>query len=144
MIKDRRTDQVKESKRAPKKSSNSDRSIATGRAKREAATKVRRGIIQDKKPSAVEIEREVYRQNRTTASAKKKTQKKATGGRLAPDSSLRSNKKKPVKASSPAAVFGGRVPPKKAVEAAVKGMEGKIRLSASIVIFIQRSLLTSA
>jgi hypothetical protein len=144
MIENRRKDQVKSKRAPPKKSSNSDRSIATGRAKREAATKARRGITQDKKPSAVEIEREVYRQTRKTATAKKKTQKKATGGRLAPDSSLRSKKKKPAKESAPAAVFGGRVPPKKAVEAAVKGMEGKIRSSASIVIVIQRSLLTSA
>ncbi len=143
MIINRRTDQVK-SKRAPKKSSNSDLSMATGRAKREAATKARRGITQDKKPNAVEIEREVYRQTRKTAAAKKKTQKKATGGRLAPDSSLRSKKQNPAKESAPAAVFGGRVPPKKAVEAAVKGMEGKIHSSVSIVIVIQRSLLTSA
>lgn len=79
----------------------------------------------------MEIEREVYRQTRNTAAAKKKSQKKASGGRLAPDSALRSKKKKsPKEQPAPVAVFGGQVPPKKAVEAAVKGMEGKFRTAS--------------
>ena len=66
--------------------------------------------------------REVYRQSRKSATAKKKVEKKATGGRIAPNSSLRSKKKK-AKVDPPAAIFGGRTPSKKAVEAAVKGMK---------------------
>lgn len=80
----------------------------------------------------MEIEREVSRQARKTNNAKKKTEKKATGGRVAPNSSLRTKKKTKVK-ETPAAVFGGKTPPKKAVEAAVKGMEGK---NAIVYIFI--------
>ena len=98
--------------------------VATGRAKREAAARARRGLSQTKKPNAMEIEREVSRQVRKTNNAKKKTEKKATGGRVAPNSSLRTKKKTNAK-ETPAAVFGGKTPPKKAVEAAVKGMEGK-------------------
>jgi hypothetical protein len=123
MIKERRKDQQKASKRAPKKATNSDRSIATGRAKREAAVKANRGLSQTKKPNAMEVEREVYRQSRKTAVAKKNNDKKATTGRIAPDSSLRDKKKKAKKIDPPAAIFGGRTPSKKAVEAAIKGME---------------------
>ena len=122
MIHDRRKEQQKASKRGPKKASNADRSIATGKAKREAAMKARRGLSQTKKPNAMEVEREVYRQSRKSATAKKKVEKKATGGRIAPNSSLRSKKKK-AKVDPPAAIFGGRTPSKKAVEAAVKGMK---------------------
>jgi hypothetical protein len=131
MIADRRKDQQKTSKRAPKKVSNADRSIATGKAKRDAAMKARRGMTQEKKPSTMEVEREVYRQSRKTATAKKNAEKKASGGRLPPNSSLRDSKakqggpggKKPGAASAPAAIFGGRTPSKKQIEAAIKGME---------------------
>lgn len=125
MIEERRKEQQKASKRGPKKASNADRSMATGRAKRDAATKARRGLTPNKKPNAMDVEREVDRQSRKTAAAKKKSQKKATGGRIAPDSTLRDKKKKKVagKRDPPAPVFGGRMPSKKAVEAAVKGME---------------------
>eukprot|EP00980_Cylindrotheca_fusiformis_P012366 scaffold3036_cov117-Cylindrotheca_fusiformis.AAC.5 len=122
MIKDRRKEQIS-AKRAPRKASTSDRSIATGRAKREAAAKARRGTSQASKPNAMEIEREVYRQHRKTETAKKKSKEKASGGRLAPDSALR-KKNGPNKGAASVAIFGGRMPPKKAIEAAVKGMEG--------------------
>lgn len=72
----------------------------------------------------MEIEREVYRQTRKTANSKKRSEKKATSGKIAPDSSLRDKKKKKQaeKNASPA-VFGGKTPPKKAIEAAMKGMK---------------------
>lgn len=128
MIEDRRKKQAKDSKRTPKKASTADRSIATGKAKRAAAMKAKRGLTPTKAPTAMEIEREVYRQSRKTDNAKKKKENKATGGRIAPDSTARNKKKKEKKATGkvdpPAAIFGGRAPPKKAIEAAIKGMEG--------------------
>jgi hypothetical protein len=80
----------------------------------------------------MEIEREVYRQTRKTANSKKRSEKKATSGKIAPDSSLRDKKKKKQaeKNASPA-VFGGKTPPKKAIEAAMKGMKGKFQLKIS-------------
>ena len=124
MIKERRKDQKTASRKAPKKASNADRSIATGRAKREAAMKAKRGLAQSKKPNAMDVEREVYRQSRQTAKARKANEKKQTHGRVAPNSSLRDKKAKGKKKNDPpAAVFGGRTPSKKAVEAAIKGME---------------------
>ena len=62
MIADRRKDQLKAAKKGTKKTSTTDRSIATGRAKRDAAMKARRGMTQEKKPSAMEVEREVLTQ----------------------------------------------------------------------------------
>ena len=140
MIADRRKEQVKASKGrgAAKagKASTADRSVATGRAKREAAMKARRGMADSKKPSPMEVEKEVYRQSRKTASAKKHSERKSTGGRIAPNSSLRekknsSNKSKGQSKKSPpqqhdasaVAVFGVKTPSKKAVEAAVAGMK---------------------
>lgn len=123
MIKERRKDQKAASRKPPKKASNADRSIATGRVKREAAMKAKRGLAQSKKPNPMEVEREVYRQSRKTAAAKKANEKKQSHGRVAPNSSLREKKGKGKKSDPPAAVFGGRTPSKKAVEAAIKGME---------------------
>ncbi len=87
-----------------------DRSIATGRAKRAAANRARRGLAAENKPSAMEVEKEVYRQARKTAVSKKAAEKKATNGRLAPNSSLREKKKI-------------KRPSKKQLQAATKGME---------------------
>ena len=132
MIADRRKDQQKAAKKATnKKASATDRSIATGRAKRDAAMKARRGMTQDKKPSAMEVEREVYRQQRKTATAKSRAEQKASGGRLPPNSSLREKKgkkgaaagKKQAPAAAAVAVTGGRPPSKKQVEAAVKAVQ---------------------
>jgi hypothetical protein len=121
MIKERRKEQVKP--RAPKKASNADRSVATGRAKRDAAATARRGLAQEKKPNAMDVERETYRQARKTDNAKKAREKKATGGRTLPDPTPRALRRKKGAVDPPAAIFGGRVPSRKQVEAAVKGME---------------------
>jgi hypothetical protein len=134
MIADRRKDQQKNAKKGTtNQASTVDRSIATGRAKRDAAAKARRGITQQKKPSPMEVDREVYRQSRKTAVAKKTAEKKASGGRLPPNSSLRDNKAKNKPAGgknfppqpptgAAASVIGGRTPSKKQVEAAIKAM----------------------
>jgi hypothetical protein len=137
MIADRRKEQVKSAKKTtPKKTATVDRSVATGRAKRNAAVNARRGMTQQKKPSAMEVDREVYRQSRKTAVAKKNDDKKAYGGRLPPNSSVRDVKKKggpaggggkkPFGAAAPtgaaASVMGGRTPSKKQVEAAIQAM----------------------
>lgn len=133
MIADRRKDQVKASKGRGGKStkpSNADRSVATGKAKRDATLRARRGMSQSNKPSPMEVEKEVYRQSRKTAVAKKNSEKKASGGRLPPNSSLREKnnksvgkKKSPPQDASTIAVFGVKTPSKKAVEAAVAGMK---------------------
>jgi len=134
MIQDRRKEQKKELQRGPKKATAADKSVATGRAKREAANKARRGLTTEKKPTKMEVEKEVERQTQTTQTQKKKKEQKQTQGRMAPDSTGRSAAKREKKKTNnnattkvgtdpPAAVFGGRVPPKKAIEAAIKGME---------------------
>ena len=134
IIKDRRVSQQKASKRVQKKSTNSDRSIATGKAKREAAARARRGLSQKKKPDKMEVEKEVKRQTKKTNVAKKKNEKKATGGKLPPKSSTRTKKKANAKEAAPQIVVGGvRRPSKKAVEAAVKGMEGRHSFFVRIV-----------
>jgi hypothetical protein len=129
MIADRRKEQQKSSKRGPKKPSTADRSIATGKANREAAAKARRGLAPTKKPNAMDVERETYRQSRKTAAAKTRTEKKASGGRLPPNRDAKPTNKGDRKPAAkgqqqpPPAIFGGRVPSKKQVEAAIKGME---------------------
>jgi hypothetical protein len=133
MIADRRKDQQKNARKGAKKASTTDRSIATGRAKRDAATKARRGLSEQTKPSAMEVDREVYRQSRKTAVAKKMAEKKASGGRLPPNSSLRDTKAKhkgtaagkkthPPPTGAAASVVGGKTPSKKQVEAAIIAM----------------------
>jgi len=120
IIADRRKEQAKAAsgkstketggrKAREKKTAMADRSIATGRAKRQAASRARRGLAVDKKPSAMEVEKEVYRQSRKTAASKMASEKKAANGRLPPNSSLRDKKTK--KAT------------KKQVQAAIKGLE---------------------
>mmetsp|Transcript_20465 Transcript_20465/g.50873 ORF Transcript_20465/g.50873 Transcript_20465/m.50873 type:complete len:217 (+) Transcript_20465:146-796(+) len=120
IIADRRKEQAKAAsgkstketggrKAREKKTAMADRSVATGRAKRQAAARARRGLAADKKPSAMEVEKEVYRQSRKTAASKKASEKKAANGRLPPNSSLRDKKIK--KAT------------KKQLQAAIKGME---------------------
>lgn len=127
MIQDRRKEQKMELKRGPKKATTADRSVATAKAKREAANKARRGLATDSKPTKMDVEKEVKRQSQSTQVQKKKKEQKQTQGRIAPDSTGRSaakrEKKKVAAKDPPAAVFGGRVPPKKAIEAAIKGME---------------------
>eukprot|EP00536_Pseudo-nitzschia_multiseries_P016684 jgi/Psemu1/222248/e_gw1.1199.1.1 len=122
-----------------KKTAVADRSIATGRAKRAAATRARRGLAGGKadnnnnnnktKPSAMEIEKEVYRQSRKTAESKKKAEQKKTNGRLPPNSTLRSKKKNNSKASNNnesndhPGIVTGKQPSKKQIKAALQGME---------------------
>lgn len=133
MIADRRKDQQKNIRKGAKKPSTTDRSIATGRAKRDAAMKGRRGLSEQTKPSAMEVDREIYRQSRKTAVAKKISEKKASGGRLPPNSSFRDTKTKhngtAAKKMTPqhptgaaASVVGGKTPSKKQVEAAIIAM----------------------
>ncbi len=114
---------AKKSTRAAKKTAIADRSVATGRAKRAAAARARRGLTETKKPSAMEVEKEVYRQSRKTAAAKKASEKKATKGRVPPNSSLRekNNPKKP--SNDPSGTLVGRMPQQKQIKAAIQGME---------------------
>jgi hypothetical protein len=86
-------------------------SVAKGKAKRNAQMNQRRGIKADKKPNAMEIEREMNRQAR-----------KKTDSAMKKEKAVR-EKKRGKKSTGPAAIFGGRTPSKAAVLAAVKGME---------------------
>jgi hypothetical protein len=115
-----------------KKTELADRSIATGRAKRAAATKARRGLSNTKKPTAMEIDQENYRQSRNSNASKKKQEQKSSNGRLPPNSSLRDNKKKNNSNNSnknsnsnisSAPVSFGRIPNKKQMNAALQGMK---------------------
>lgn len=140
IIADRRKEQIARASKdktrksaKDKKNAIADRSIATGRAKRAAATRARRSLSNksdDKKPSAMEVEKEVYRQSRKTAVAKKKAEKKVTNGRLAPNSSLRDKKstrknatnKGNAKTQDPPGPLFGRLPQRKQIKAAIQGM----------------------
>ncbi|CAJ1935696.1 unnamed protein product [Cylindrotheca closterium] len=127
MIRDRRKIENK-GNRAPKKVQQAVRSVATGRAKRDAAIKAKRGISTTKKATDMQIDQEVKRQAQKAAVAvKKRIGKKLPAGRPRANKTQRKatpkNKSKDGNAPAADAVFGGRVPSKKAIEAAVKGMK---------------------
>ena len=79
----------------------------------------------------MEVEKEVYRQSRKTAVAKKKAEKKVTNGRVAPNSSLRdkkgtkknTNNKGNAKTEDPPGPLFGRLPQQKQIKAAIQGMK---------------------
>mmetsp|Transcript_7865 Transcript_7865/g.18977 ORF Transcript_7865/g.18977 Transcript_7865/m.18977 type:complete len:250 (-) Transcript_7865:514-1263(-) len=85
----------------------------------------------------MEIDKEVYRQARKTTVAKKKAEKKASNGRVAPNSSLRNrnnknvnnktannnNSKTKIATDQSQSIVFGRMPQKKQIAAALKGME---------------------
>jgi len=145
IISDRRKEQAKASsgrnvKDGKNKTSNAkdkknavvDRSIGTGRAKRAATARARRGLSNDgaAKPTAMEVEKEVYRQARKTSTTKKKVEKKASNGRLPPNSSLRekrntrssNNNSRDESANDPPGVPIGRIPRQIQIKAAIQGM----------------------
>lgn len=128
MIRDRRMTQTK-ANRAPKKISQAVRSVATSRAKRDAAIKAKRAISKTKKATDMQIDQEVKRQAQKAAvAAKKRSEKKVPA--VQPKANKTERKTTPKnkgRDGNPAAdaVFGGRLPSKKAIEAAVKGMKGK-------------------
>lgn len=128
MIRDRRKAQIK-GNRAQKKVSQVDRSIATNRAKRDAAIKAKRGLSKNKKANSKQIDQEVKRQEQKSAIAKKKSEKNLRVGRPKATKTQKKTtpktKNKDDGSSATDAVFGGRVPSRKAIEAAVKGMKGK-------------------
>ena len=105
--------------------------MATGRAKRAAANRARRGLSNngDKKPTAMEVEKEVYRQSRKTATSKKQAEKKASSGRVAPNSTLRDKKKnknanaKKTNNNDPPGALVGKIPNAKQIQAAIDGMK---------------------
>jgi len=97
-----------------------NRSIAKNRAKRTAATNHRRGFSTEKKPTAMEIDQENYRQSRNTNASKRNQEQKLSNGRLPPNSSLRDKKKKKDNANANAPQ---KTPSKKQLNAAVQGMK---------------------
>jgi len=126
MIRDRRKSQIK-ANRAPKKVVQSDRSIASSRAKRDAAIRAKRGLSKTKKANDMQIEQEVKRQEKKSAVAKKRSEKIVPSGRpkakRTQKKATQKSKSKDGNAPAPDAVFGGRVPSRKVIEAAVKGMK---------------------
>lgn len=125
IIADRRKEQQQLSKRGPKKVGTADRAVATGRAKRDAVANARRGITETKKPDPMAVEREVYRQSRQTETAKENKEKKATGGRIAPNSTARRNrnKKEAHQGGAAPAFVVAQAPSRKVVSAAVAAMK---------------------
>ena len=152
MIKNRRKERPRNaaSSRRNTKTTASARAIGTGKAKRDAMVNFRRGITETNKPSAMDIEREVYRQTRKTA-----PRQQARGGKQGPSKGngrpekrmadikvkakmtkqrnqqqkqqQQQNPRKQTHAMSPPAWVGGtrRPPSKKAVQAAVQAMGNK-------------------
>ena len=89
--------------------SNVDRSIATSRAKRNAALRARRGLSTSRKASAMEIEKEVQKQGKQTLLSKAKSaqqQKKrlTINSRLSPDekAEIRQERRKLARAAAKA------------------------------------------
>lgn len=130
MIRDRRKAQTK-ANRGPAKTSQAVRSIASSRAKRDAVIKARRGMTKIKKATDMQIDQEVKRQAKKAAVANRRMEKSVVVGRPKAKANKAERKNTPKNANKdrniPAtdAVFGGRVPSKKAIEAALKGMKGK-------------------
>jgi hypothetical protein len=134
-----------EAKPAPKKVSktvsNTDRSVATSRAKRSAAMDKKRGMRQESKPSAMQVDNEVSKQVRKTVTAKAKKQAMAKGGSVKvvmARNTPRRERQEAARAGATArkAKTGGREkveaaaslsrpPSKKVVTAAVNAMEEK-------------------
>jgi len=131
MIRDRRKSQIK-ADRASKKVAQTDRSVATSRAKRDAAIRAKRGLSKTKKASDMQIDKEVKRQEKSSSAAKKRSDKNAQGGRQKANrtqkKTIPNNKRKDSGAPASDAIFGGRVPSRKVIQAAVKGMKGKASL----------------
>lgn len=133
MIKNRRKKSMT-TRRAPAgKPTAADRAMGRQRATRTATVNARRGIQTSNKPSAMEIEREVYRQSRMNKPATKSV---TTPSRRNPKDSAaqvkaRKQKKEQQKAGKPAhrvvPVSVGRVkhPSQKAIVAAVEAMSSK-------------------
>ncbi len=142
MIASRRKEQIK-SKRTSGRVSAADRSLGAGRAKRDAAVAARRGIRQSSgnaasgdakaKPTAMEVEREVYRQSRQTAQTQARAMNRASRGRISADTrnteaGRRGGGRRRAPASTTTAATGvalpnPRPPSKKAVNAAIAAMQ---------------------
>jgi hypothetical protein len=129
-----------EPKPAPKKISkavsNTDRSVANSRAKRNAAMDKKRGVRQESKPSAMQVENEVSKQVRKTAAAKAKKQAATKGSTkvVMARATPRRERQEAARAGNATArkakkVEGAatlsRPPSKKVVTAAVNAMEEK-------------------
>jgi hypothetical protein len=132
MIKSRRTSTPK---KAAVKVSTGDKQVAKGRAARQAAANNRRGISATKKPSAMDIEKEVYRQTRrSTSTTKKQSTQPGRKPRTQADLKTKArnekkkhtgNKKQQETPLPPTWIGGTRRPPsRKAVTAAVDAMTG--------------------
>mmetsp|Transcript_23879 Transcript_23879/g.39477 ORF Transcript_23879/g.39477 Transcript_23879/m.39477 type:complete len:280 (-) Transcript_23879:996-1835(-) len=135
MIKTRRTSSRVKASTA--KASTADKTVAKGRAKRQAAANNRRGLAPTKKPSAMDIEKEVYRQTRrSTSSTKKQATQPGRKPRTQADlktkarqekkkaGAKKGGKKQQDEQHLPPTWIGGtrRPPSKKAVAAAVDAM----------------------
>mmetsp|Transcript_39111 Transcript_39111/g.44601 ORF Transcript_39111/g.44601 Transcript_39111/m.44601 type:complete len:256 (+) Transcript_39111:129-896(+) len=117
------------------KTSTVDRSMARGRASRQAATMARRGLSDNKRPSQMEVRREVSRQARRPTTERKPP---GPGRRAKPSGVVKAKEKQDIKRKQdarkrsssrednvipPAWIGGTRRPPsKKAVTAAVEAM----------------------
>ena len=138
MIKSRRKSAHPSNRRPVARKPNTvDKNAGRQRASRTAKINARRGIQQDGKPSAMEIEREVYRQTRmnntpTAKGAKRgpRSRKESAAQVKARKLSRNEKKKKAQKQGTAAAppptwIAGTKRPPsKKAVNAAVNAMQG--------------------
>jgi len=81
MIKNRRKNVTP--KAAARKASTADKAVAKGRAARQAGANARRGLREDNKPSAMEVEREINRQVKMSSSNRAGGEKKETGPKMA-------------------------------------------------------------
>mmetsp|Transcript_30515 Transcript_30515/g.46228 ORF Transcript_30515/g.46228 Transcript_30515/m.46228 type:complete len:229 (-) Transcript_30515:724-1410(-) len=130
MIKQRRTKSTNN-----RKASAVDKTVGRGRAKRQAAANARRGISDSKKPSKMEVDKEVKRETRRTArNAKNKPQpgRKPKSEAVIKTKAKQDKKRKQENkkkgsgdlAIPPTWIGGTRRPPsKKAVTAAVEAMK---------------------
>jgi hypothetical protein len=140
LIKNRRSNAPKS---AARKVSTADKTVAKGRANRQATANARRGINTENKPSAMEVEREINRQakmsaNNRAGTPKKDAQPAKTAQRTRRVADVKTKAKNDVKkqetkqqekqknapAIPPTWIGGTRRPPSvKAVTAAISAME---------------------
>lgn len=140
VIASRRKETVAASRRGGRtRVSTADRTVASGRAKRAAAVNARRNLTTTKKPTKMEIEKEVKTQNARTQKAKANQEKKKAGGRVAATGgrtrraaareaghrrATAAKNVKQTKTKQAAVQIGqGRPPSKKAVNAAVQAFK---------------------
>jgi hypothetical protein len=132
MIKNRRQQDKKPKKAAPKAVTNADKSVGTSKAKRKAALDARRGISKSSKPTKAQIDEEIKKQVQKKAAVQSKKRNPVFDSPPV-KAEQRRQKREAARSGAATIVSGsgksqrvttiGRPPSKKAIRAAMTAME---------------------